>query len=244
MADLIFDLHTHTVYSHGKGSIEDNAAAAESAGLELLGIADHGPGHIGFGIDMKKLPQMRADIQAACQKHGSLKILLGTEANIINPSGHLDLSSEDIKLFDYIIAGYHYGVLGEAPFQACIMIAGGYLSGLTGRSTQRQVNHNTDIVLKALETNPVKILTHPGDKIAVDMDKIAECCSRRGIWMEINDHHKCLTVEGIRTAAKYDVTFVLGSDAHVPANVAKADAALERAWAAGLDPCRIINLRR
>ena len=58
---LYYDIHTHTTYSHGKGSIEDNAAAAVAAGLKILGISDHGPGHIGYGIDMKKIPEMRLD---------------------------------------------------------------------------------------------------------------------------------------------------------------------------------------
>ncbi|MBR0521970.1 MAG: phosphoesterase, partial [Firmicutes bacterium] len=58
------------------------------------------------------------------------------------------------------------------------------------------------------------------------------------------DHHNCLTVEGIRTAMKYDVTFILGSDAHVPQNVGMVERALARAEQAGLDLSRIVNYRR
>ena len=56
---LRFDLHTHTIYSHGKGDIEDNWKAAKEAGLEVLGISDHGPGHIGFGLKVAKIPEMK-----------------------------------------------------------------------------------------------------------------------------------------------------------------------------------------
>ena len=62
--------------------------------------------------------------------------------------------------------------------------------------------------------------------------------------MEINNRHGCLTVEGIRQAAKYDVTFIIGSDAHVPGDVGKYDEALRRAVEAGLDLKRIVNLRQ
>ena len=35
--ELLYDLHTHTTYSHGKGSIEDNVREAFNQGLEFVG---------------------------------------------------------------------------------------------------------------------------------------------------------------------------------------------------------------
>lgn len=244
MESISFDLHTHTVYSHGKGSIEDNAAAAEAAGLEFLGISDHGPGHRGFGLKLAKVPDMRRDIKDSCEKHPGLKILLGVEANIINRSGALDVSREEAALFDYLIAGYHYGVFGEEPLRAALVHAGGFWYRLRGSQSAAARARNTDLVIKALERNEVKILSHPGEKADFDIDAIARCCEGRGVWMEINDHHRCLTAEGIKTAARYGVSFILGSDAHLPQNVGRVDKALARAKEAGLDLSRIVNLRR
>ena len=59
---MVYDHHTHTIYSHGKGTIEDNVKAAIAKGLESVAITDHGPGHLTYGIDRNKLPQMRAEI--------------------------------------------------------------------------------------------------------------------------------------------------------------------------------------
>lgn len=244
MEGISFDLHTHTTYSHGKGGIGDNADAAAALGLETLGISDHGPGHRGFGLSMARIPGMREDIKKAREKHPELEILLGVEANIINRSGHLDVSAEDIKLFDYIIAGYHYGVFGEEPLRACLVHAGGFWYRLAGSQTKAAKTRNTGLVIRALEENPVKILSHPGEKADFDIDAIARCCEKLGVWMEINDHHHCLTTEGIKTASKYDVSFILGSDAHRPENVGRVGRALERAKAAGLDLSRIVNYRR
>ena len=43
---LKFDWHTHTVYSHGKGTIEDNVKVAIEKNLTSIAITDHGPGHV------------------------------------------------------------------------------------------------------------------------------------------------------------------------------------------------------
>ncbi|WDC83585.1 PHP domain-containing protein [Caloramator sp. mosi_1] len=46
MIKIIGDYHTHTIYSHGKGTIEDNVKAAINKGLKEIVISDHGPGHM------------------------------------------------------------------------------------------------------------------------------------------------------------------------------------------------------
>jgi putative hydrolase len=241
---LYYDIHTHTTYSHGKGSIEDNAAAAVAAGLKILGISDHGPGHIGYGIDMKKIPEMRLDLARSRELHPELDLRLGVEANIINFSGRLDVAPEDLKLFDYIIAGYHFGVLGEAPFRSVATHAGGWWYSVTGRSAQRTMIHNTDLVLNALDVNKIDVISHPGAKASFDIDAIASACRGTETLLEINNRHGCLTVEGIKQAMRYDVKFIISSDAHTPQDVGAADKAIARAEEAGLDPSRIINLRK
>ena len=241
---IAFDIHTHTTYSHGKGSIADNAAAASAAGLERLGISDHGPGSFSYGIDMKRIPDMRRDIEALGKLYPQLKIELGVEANIINQDGSLDITREEMKLFDYVIAGYHYSYLGKKPLKGIGVVVGGWLyrKGLT--SSQHARNYNTDFMVNTILAGGIDIVSHPGDKANFDIDAIARACEQTGTVMEINDRHHCLTVEGIKAAMKYDVSFILSSDAHSPNAVGRVDNAWERALEAGLDPQRIINYRR
>jgi len=239
---LTYDLHTHTRYSHGKGSIYDNARIAAEKGLKTLGISDHGPGHYLFGIKMDELPQMRRDIADAEAAFPGLEILLGVEANICNLSGALDITADQLRLFDYVMAGYHYGVFGEKPVQSLGVMLGGYLQNLTGRSSVRVRNHNTDMVVNSLHANKIRVLTHPVDKIDADIAAVAKACEETGALMEINRRHNGLTVEGLKTAMKYDVRFILGSDAHRPDHVGEVKASIDRAIQAGLEFSRIVNL--
>ena len=84
---------------------------------------------------------------------------------------------------------------------------------------------------------------HPGDKADFDIDAIAAACEKTGTVMEINHRHHCLTVEGIRTAAKYDVRFIMSSDAHTSDAVGCVENSWKRVLEAGLEPGRIINFR-
>ncbi|MBR3707300.1 MAG: PHP domain-containing protein, partial [Firmicutes bacterium] len=109
---MVYDHHTHTVYSHGKGTIEDNVRVAALKGLKSIAITDHGPGHLTYGIKMKQLDQMRADIKALEEKYPSVKVLLGVEANTIRRKPYLDVTPEEGRRFDILLAGYHFGILG------------------------------------------------------------------------------------------------------------------------------------
>lgn len=240
---LIYDIHTHTTFSHGKGSIEDNVKAAMNRGLKTLGISDHGPGHVTYGLKRSNISVMRDEINRLKPLYPDLEILLGVEANIINTSGKLDVTIEEINQFDYILAGYHYGVFGQQPGKALITHSNNYiLYHKLGRVSKKQRRINTEMTVKALYENNIKLLTHPGDKGSFDIDEIAKACGKTNTLMEISTWHECLTVEDIKIAAKYDVEFVISSDAHSPKRIGDCLGGVERALEAGLDLSRVVNL--
>jgi len=239
---LLYDLHTHTIFSHGKGSIEDNVIVASYKGLKKIGISDHGPGHVTYGVKRKNIAVMRAEIERLKPIYPNIEILLGVETNIINTSGNLDISEDELSGFDYILAGYHYGVFGERPFRALGIHSRNLITGQIGKSTSKQKLMNTDIVIKAIYQNNIKILTHPGDKGPFDISEIAVACAERGTLMEISAWHNYLSVEGIKEALKTDVKFVISSDAHSPERIGDYQGAVERIIEAGLDFNRVVNL--
>lgn len=234
---LGYDLHTHTTYSHGKGSIEDNVRAAMERGLSHIAITDHGPGHLFYGMKRSDVAQMRKEIDTLNVKYPKIMIQLSVEANIVNHGNHLDIRPDEFELYDFVIAGYHYGI----PRGYCVS---NWLwnKGLK-LGERRLMNKNTDMVIKALYENDIAILTHPGDKGPFEIRPIAEACADTNTLMEISTWHDHLTVEELKIAMETDAQFIISSDAHTPQRIGDFEGGLERAVEAGLDLSRIVNLR-
>ena len=88
---MVYDHHTHTIYSHGKGSIEDNVRVAAARGLKSVAVTDHGPGHLTYGLKTEKLPEMRREIARLKTVYPQVEVLLGVEANTIRVEPYLDV---------------------------------------------------------------------------------------------------------------------------------------------------------
>ena len=235
---MTFDYHTHTIFSHGKGTIEENVKEAISKGLKAIAISDHGPGHLNYGVKRKNFPVMREEIDRLKKVYPEIEIYLSVEANVMSKAPYIDVTNEEKKYFDFIIAGYHYGILHGY----CVKnwLDAHMKSGIIGH--QSLLVKNTDMTLKALYENDIKILTHPGDKGPFDIDSIAKACEDTGTLMEISTWHPHLTVDEIKTASKYDVKFIISSDAHTVNRVGSYRGGIKRALQAGLDISRIVNI--
>ncbi len=240
---LIYDYHTHTIYSHGKGTIEDNVKEAIGKGLSVIAISDHGPGHVTYGIKRKSLPIMRAEIDALNVKYPQIDIKLGIEANIINHNGDLLMSKEEINQLDILMAGYHYGAFGHHKVKDSLIHIQNLIAYKFKKDNQSLKQYNTEMVINTLRKNKIDVLTHLGSKAYFDIRAIAKVCAETGTLMEINNSHGHLTIEAIKEASMEDVKFVIGSDAHESHKVGNYEKSLQRAKDAGLDLKRIVNLK-
>lgn len=244
---MTFDIHTHTIYSHGlirphgKGTIEENVQAAIAAGLSEIAISDHGPGHHYYGLSMRQVPEMRQEIQRLQEKYPEIRIGLSVEANVVDTPGNcLDVTPEEFPEFDFVLAGYHYGA-SHSRTLLNILEHRGLMPEAVGRFLERK---NTDMTIRALRQNKLKVLTHPGDKARFDIAALARVCAETGTWMEISTWHDHLTVEEIKICMKEDVQFIISSDAHKPGRVGSFRGGLARAFEAGLPIERIVNVER
>jgi putative hydrolase len=241
MYRMTCDWHTHTVFSHGRGQIEDNVRAALKSGLTTIGLADHGPGHVLYGIARKDIQTMRDETERLKNIYPDMEILLGVEANIIDKSGELDISKDECGLFDYVIAGYHYGVIGKSGFHMLKSMGANYISSRLKGVFQSQEADNTDMIINAVRNNNLLMLTHPGDKGRVDVKAIAEACRDTETLFEISSWHN-LDEDDLRTAALTGVKFAVSSDAHRPERVGDFGPAVDLALKVGVDISLIVNI--
>lgn len=238
---VIADYHTHTVFSHGSGSIEDNVKVAIQKGLKELAISDHGPGHAFYGIKRSRYQEMRDEIDRLNKIYPQIKILLSIEANFMSIDGTIDMDDEMFKLADIVMCGYHFGSKPKNLIQDLKMHLYAILSKKSKTIYEKSKKINTEMIINAMSKNKLFAITHPGAKGPIDVIAVATVAAKNNIALEVNSKHGHFTVEEIKEALKTDCMFIVGSDAHVPEDVGEFGKGLQRCIAAGVPVERIIN---
>lgn len=238
---ILGDYHTHTVYSHGKDTIEDNIKAAIEKGLKVIAITDHGYGHMGFGVKRSRFKDMREEIDALKPKYPNIDILLGVEANLLSIEGDLDMDDEIKDLFDILICGYHFGsslkqFKRDFSLHACNM-----LKNVHPYFFKKARQNNTRALIGAMEKYKLFFISHPGAKGPIDIIKVARAAFQHNVLLEINNAHGHLDVKEIIQARSEHAKFIINSDAHRSIDVGSFDASIERAAAAGLTEEDVFN---
>lgn len=241
MIKLYADYHTHTIYSHGTGTIMDNVMAARSKGLTEIAITDHGIRHFTFGVKKSNIAKMRDEIDRINENCEGIKVLLGMECNIISSDGDIDMNDEIRKYLDILLVGYHMMVRPKGLKDTWNIYGLNYLDKFFSINTEKTKEKNTISIAKAIERHKIDIITHPGARIPIDTTYIAQIAAKAGTALEINSHSSAMTAEHVKAAAKYGVKFVIDSDAHRPEDVGRLDNGLKIAMEAGLESSQIIN---
>ncbi len=243
--EIVSDYHTHTRYSHGRGSVADNARAGAARGLQAVGIADHGPrSYPWIAAGPAALRTMVGEVRRLnAGGELSARVLAGVEANVVSLDGALDVPAEILEKLDVVLAGMHPTIIPPTWRDGWNLLVLGRLDRLGGTWRLRARNINTKALVEAVRRHDVDILTHPGWGLQVDTRELARTCADRETAMEINASHGHMTVDYCRLAAREGCVFSLGSDAHRPEDVGRLDSALQIAAAAGLRPEQILNAK-
>ena len=221
---LVADLHTHSVTSgHAYCTINEMVQAAADIGLEMIAITDHGPNmpggpHLYYFGNLRVIPSTISGIQ----------VLKGIEANIVSPSGELDLPDRMLQKLDIVFAGFH---------------------SHTGYDDSGIVR-NTQAMIGALENPYVDGIVHPGNPVfPVDIAEIVTAARDLGKLMEINNASLTVTrLESLENCIKFaelapekGATVVIGSDAHHTSLVGRFDDAIKIVKSVGLSDEYVIN---
>ena len=234
---ILADYHTHTKYSHGKGTIEENVLEAISKGIKTIGISDHGYKHLTYGIKLNDIYKMREEIDKLNEKYSNIKVLLGMECNILDNRGNIDINDKIIENCDYIMAGYHFAST-PTSLKSMLNHCNNYMI-----KNDKSKDYNTEAIINAMKNNNIFIITHPGDKGDVYIEEIAKVAKDTDTRLEINSSHGFLNSNQLVEIKNIGNKFIIGSDAHIPQNVGNFDLAMKIIKEANLDLSLIENIK-
>lgn len=195
--DLRGMTHCHTIYSDGRNTIEEMARAAEAMGMTYLTITDHSPSAFyARGVNIDRLRAQWDEI-ARVQESVQIKLLKGTESDIL-ADGSLDYPDYILEKFDIIIASIHSRHKMDA-----------------GQMTAR--------LRRALSLPLFKIWGHPLGRMLQSrppfdchMEEILDAVAESRCAIEINGDPRRLDLEPrwIRAVREREIKFIVSTDAH------------------------------
>ena len=190
-------VHCHTTYSDGRNTIAEMATAAHALGMKYLTITDHSPSaHYANGVSLDRLKRQWEEI-ATAQEKAPIRILRGTEADIL-ADGSLDYPDSVLEGFEVVIASIHARHRMDR-------------AAMTARLTRAM----SLPVFKIWGHGLGRILNHR-DAIDCDVPTVLDALagSRGAIELNSDPHRLDLPPEWIPAARERKIPFVISVDAH------------------------------
>ena len=219
------DLQMHSVWSDGYPTVQEIADACTERGYQYAAVTDHSHGlKIAGGMSMAEAAEQRQAIEDVNAAYGSkFRLLQGIEANI-DAVGGLDLSEEEARTFDVVLAAPH--------------------------SRLRKAEDQTGRMLAAIAHPAVRILAHPRGRITgsregvvADWGAVFASAARRGVAIEIDGDPARQDLDHTLAARACEAgcLFALDSDAHTTPQLSYAETAIAHARLAAIPAEKIIN---
>lgn len=225
--DLHGDLHTHTLASDGKGSAREMVDAAAALGHRYLAITDHTQSlEVANGLDEARLAAQVRHLREVEQQAGSLRLLCGTEVDILR-DGSLDLDPDLLRQLDWVIGSLHSDLDLPGSVQ-------------------------TDRLIRAMETGLVDCIGHPTNRrlghrkgSELEFDRLLREARRFDVALEVNGNPYRMDLPDTlcRQAKEAGVPVALNTDAHAPGHLKYQEFGLVTARRGWLEPADILNCR-
>lgn len=221
------DTHTHTLVSgHAYNTLREMAHMAAEKGLKGLAVTDHAPkmpGSVGLYYFQ--------NLRVVPRKMYGVELLLGTELNIMDGEGTIDLPEQTVKELDIAIASIH------TPCFA-------------GERTKEVI---TEAYVNTMKKDCVDIIGHPDDgRFPADYETLVRAAKETGTLLEVNNtslsprgfrqNTRDNVIKMLKLCKEYEAMVVLGTDAHVDTAIAEYTYAKEALEAADFPEELIANI--
>ena len=196
--DVRGDLHVHTNYSDGKGTIESMAEAAIELGYDYLVFCDHSQSlRVANGLSPERLEQKLKAVREADEKYDEIKLFCGSEVDILR-DGTLDYGDDVLATLDFVVASVHTSFgLGEEAM--------------------------TERIVRAINNPYVRTIGHPTGRILnrrepyeVEVSRLIREAAATNTALELNAYvdRLDLSVPYVREAVGAGVRITIDTDAH------------------------------
>jgi DNA polymerase (family X) len=192
LGDLKGDLHMHTDWSDGRGTLEEMVLAAKERGHSYIAICDHAR-----RLRDGRLEKQTEEIAAMSERVPGITVLAGIEVDI-RADGSLDYDDEALAQRDWVMASIHSGFDGPRE-------------RLTDRLTAAMENPHVDCI-----GHPTGRKINRRPPYELDFERVFEKAVETGTFLEINAQpdRLDLTDNHARAAVEAGVRLVVSTDAH------------------------------
>ena len=225
VSDVRGDLHVHTNWSDGKGTIESMAEAAIELGYEYLVFCDHSQSlRVANGLSPERLRKKIEAVRRADDGYGEIHLLCGSEVDILK-EGSLDYEDSLLAELDFVVASVHtsFGI-GEKAM--------------------------TERIIRAMNNPYVRTIGHPTGRLLnrrepyeVDVSRLIEEAAATNSALELNAYvdRLDLSVPYLREAINAGVRITIDTDAHDEGALSFARFGVSQARRAWVEKESVIN---
>jgi DNA polymerase (family X) len=225
VSDVRGDLHVHTNWSDGKGTIESMAEAAIELGYDYLVFCDHSQSlKVANGLSPERLKRKIEAVRDANDRYGDIQLLCGSEVDILR-DGSLDYEDALLAELDFVVASVHTSFnMGEKAM--------------------------TERIVRAMNNPHVRTIGHPTgrllnrrDPYEVDVSRLIEEAATTNTALELNSYvdRLDLSVPYLREAVNAGVRITIDTDAHDETALSFARFGVSQARRAWIEKGSVIN---
>jgi DNA polymerase (family 10) len=225
VSDVRGDLHVHTNWSDGKGTIESMAEAAIELGYEYLVFCDHSQSlRVANGLSPERLMGKIEAVRQADDEYGEIQLLCGSEVDILK-DGSLDYEDSLLAELDFVVASIHTSFnVGEKAM--------------------------TERIIRAMNRPYVRTIAHPTGRILnrrdpyeVDVSRLIKEAAATNTALEHNAYvdRLDLSVPYLREAVNAGVRITIDTDAHDETALSFAKFGVSQARRAWVEKGSVIN---